>query len=211
MSLFPRSEHKILKLIYENPGIRLNELLRQASVSVGTSKKRLDFLIDSNIIREERITSGKKIILKTFYPVFESDEGRSVFSLIEAEKRTEFFKNNKNLIGPFRQLLKNIDSKIRVILIFGSYASHSQTRDSDLDILFLISNEIDTDSLKKEIERSFITFNQDVSPRIDTLDGFKKNISKEILQSIIRDHVIVKGNMDYFDLIAESVTKNRIR
>lgn len=197
MNIFPKSEYRILKLIYENPGIRLSELIKTARVSTATAKKRLDHLLDFKIITEEKITGGKKILLKNFYPNLSSEEGKNIFSLIESEKKQEFFKKNKNLINPLKQLLKNIDKKIKIILVFGSFASYSQTKDSDLDILFLIKEKIDKNKLKKEIERSFITFDQEISSRIDTLNNFKRNINKGIYQTIIKNHIIIKGTLDF--------------
>lgn len=202
--IFPKSEYKILKLIYQNPGIRLSLLIRNAGVSVGTAKMRLEHLLNSNIIIEESITGGKKTLMRNFYPNLGNEEGKNVFSLLESEKKVEFFKRNKSLIGPFRQLLKNADKKIKIILIFGSFATYSQTEDSDLDILFLASRRIDTNNLKKEIERSFVTFDHEVSPRIDTLENFEKNLDKEIYQTIIRNHVIVKGSSEYINLMIKT-------
>ena len=195
--MFLKSEHRILKLIYENPGIRLGELIKKAKVSVATAKKRLDPLLSSEIIIEKKIIGGKKVLLKNFYSNLSSEEGKNVFSLVELEKKQEFLKKNKSLIGPFNQLLKNIDRKIKIILIFGSFATNSQTKDSDLDILFLISGEINQNVLKKEIERSFITFNYEVSPRIDVLNNFK---NKGVYQTIVKNYIIIKGVSNYIEL-----------
>ena len=201
MSIFLKSEYNILKLIYENPGIRLSELIKKAKASVATAKKRLDNLLYSKIITEKRVIGGKRIILKNFYPNFSSEEGKNIFSLIESEKKQEFFKKNKNLIGPFNQLLKNINNKIKVILVFGSFASYSQTKDSDLDILFLTTEKKDISDLKKEIERSFITFEHEISPRIDTLNNFKRNINIGVYQTILKNHIIIKGALNFIELI----------
>ena len=202
MSIFPKSEHRILKLVYENPGMRLSELIGKARVSVETGKKRLDHLLNLNVIKEEKIMGGKRTLIRNFYPNLKSEEGRSTFSLIESEKREEFFRKNRNLVGPFKQLLRNLDKKIKVVIIFGSFGTYSQTVDSDLDILFLVSGKIDTEDLKKEIERSFVTFDHEISPRIDTMKNFRRNINKEIYQTITRNHIIVKGNSDYIGLIS---------
>jgi len=196
MSLFLRSEHRILRLIYENPGIRLSELIKRARVSVETAKKRLDYLLKSNIIFEKKILGGKKVLIRNFYPNLR-DEGKNVFILIELEKKQEFFDRNKKLVSLFKQLLNNIDKNIKVILIFGSFANFSNTKDSDLDILFLVGKEIDTSKLKKEIERSFVTTNHEISPRIDTLSNFKKNLKTDIYSTIKRNHVVIKGAGDY--------------
>ncbi len=202
MNIFMKSEYRILLLIYENPGIRLNELIKKAKVSVATAKERIEHLLGSGIITEKKIVSGKKVLLKNFYPNFFSEEGKNVFSLIESEKKHEFFKKNKSLIGPFRQLLKNIGNRIKIILVFGSFATYSQTKDSDLDVLFLINGKIDKETVKKELERSFVTFDHEISPRTDALNNFKRNIDRGIYQTIIKNHIIIKGSSDFIKLIS---------
>ena len=198
IAMFLKSEYRIMELIYENPGIRLSELIKRARVSVATANKRLDSLLSSNIVTEKKTMGGKKVLLKNFYPNLFSEEGRNVFSLIESKKKQEFFERNKDLAGPFDQLLKNIDKKIKIILIFGSFTTYSQDKDSDLDILFLIDEKINQGILKKEIERSFVTFKHEISPRIDILSNFK---NEGVYQTIIKNHIIVKGALYYFDIV----------
>ena len=201
MTLFLKSENRILRLIYENPGIRLSELIRRARVSAETAKKRLDYLLSIGIITEETIKGGKRTLLRTFYPELKAEE-KSAFILIESEKKQEFFNKNKKLIGPFKQLITNLERNVKTVLVFGSFADFSQTKDSDLDILFLNSGRISTNKLKKEIERSFITFNHEISPRIDTLRNFNKNSKTDIYSTIIKNHIIIKGTEEYFKLIS---------
>ena len=202
--IFQKSEYNILKLIYENPGIKLSELIKKARVSAETAKKRLTNFINSGIIIEKKIIGGKKVLLKNFFPNLLSEEGKNIFSLIESEKRQDFFKKNKALVGPFKQLLKNTGEKIKIILIFGSFASFSNEKDSDLDIIFLADENItenEKEILKKEIERAFVTFDKEISPRIDIIANFKNNLDKRIYETIIKNHIIIRGSMDYLEMI----------
>ncbi len=200
--IFGKSYFNILKLIYDNPKIRLNELIKKSRISVYTAKDRINNLLNSNFIIEEKIIGGKKTLIKNFYPNLLSEEGQYVFSLIELEKKNLFFKRFPKLIGPFKQLITNLESRTKTIIIFGSFANFSQTKESDLDILFLINKKIDINNLKKNIERSFITFDHEISPRIDFLNNFKKNKNKGIYQTIIKNHIIIKGALDYIKLIS---------
>lgn len=199
MSVFLKSEHKILGLVYENPGIRLSELMKKAKVSASVLRERIECLLEREILFEKSIIGGKRVILKSIYPNFKSEEGRHVFSLIELEKKKEFFEKNVKLKGPFRQLLGNVKN-IKVVLIFGSFAGYSQTKDSDLDILIL-GEKLNKELLKKEIERAFVTFGHEISPRIDTLEGFRKNKSESIYQTIIKNHVVIKGALEFIGLL----------
>lgn len=200
MSLFIKSEYGILKIIYENHGIRLTSLMQKARVSAATLKIRVGKLLERGIIKEEKIFGKKKVILKNLYPNFESEYGKQSFSLIELEKRHEFLKKNKNLAIPFKQLANNVKG-IKVILVFGSFANYSETRDSDLDILILGDKLLNKEMLKKEIERSFATFNHEISPRIDTYNNFRKNKTNEIYQTIIQNHVVIYGALNFIEMV----------
>jgi len=200
---FGESNSRILNLIYQNPGIRFNELMKKGKVSFTTAKKIIDYFLGLGVINDKKVIGGKRVVLRTFYPNFFSEDGRNVFSFVELEKKYEFFKRNKNLVGQFRQLLENINKGIRVVLVFGSFVDSSQTRDSDLDILFLYDGRIDKNKLKKEIERSFVTFNHEVSIRIENFDGFRQNINKGIYETIVKNHVIIKGSQDFFRIFWE--------
>ena len=197
VTLLPRSLERILRLIYTNPGIRMNELVSRASVSVSTAMNRLDDLLAMNVITEERVLGGQRVLLRMFYPDLESEEGRCMFGLLEAEKRHRFFDRNPALASPFEQLERNLPPGVGIALVFGSYADGSQEEDSDLDLLFLADGDVDHDILRKEIERAFATFPGEVSARIDTIDTYRDQRGMGIYGSIRRNHVIITGCLDY--------------
>jgi predicted transcriptional regulator len=66
--IFPvnKSKYKILKEVYENPGIRISELMKKANVSQKILYQHIDELKKSGIIREETI--GAKPQIRTIYP-----------------------------------------------------------------------------------------------------------------------------------------------
>lgn len=196
--IFNKSTYKILKLIYENHGIRLSEVMRRAHVSARTLQNVIEELKNNEIITEEKIIGGKKILIRNFYANLKTEEGICAFSLIEFEKKREFFNKHKNLLMPFRQLNNNF-TKIKVILILGSFANYSENKDSDLDIL-LLGDNINKEILKKEIERAFVTFNGEISPRIDSLTNFKRNKNEALYQTIIKNHVLVKGVSEFIKI-----------
>ncbi len=190
-----KSNYKILESIYVTPDIRLNELIRKSSISVETAKARLNELLETGIIKEKRLKSGKKTIIRNFYPNLESEAGLIAFSLIELEKKNNFFIKNMKLIGPFKELIKEL-KEIEIILVFGSFVSFSQTEDSDLDILLLTTNSYNKEKIKKVIERSFVTFDHEVSPRVDLIKNFKKNT---LYDSIKQKHIVVKGILRFIE------------
>jgi len=201
--IFPisKSKYKILKEVYENPGIGIAELMKKANVSQKILYQHINELKNAKIIREETI--GAKPQIRRIYPELKSENGKLIFSLIESQKREEFFSKYKNLRGPFSQLLQNLPNSVACILVFGSYARFSATRESDLDLLIINSGKKER-KIESIVEESFVTFGK-VSARIITIEKFLKNKNIDsMLKQIIKDHVCIFNAEKFVEILSES-------
>jgi predicted nucleotidyltransferase len=200
--IFPvnKSKYKILKEVYENPGIRISELMKKANVSQKILYQHIDELKNSGIVREETI--GAKPQIRTIYPELKSENGKLFFSLIEAQKREEFFSKYKNLKGPFLHLLQNLPENVACILVFGSYAKFSATKESDLDLLF-INFEKKNGKIERIVEEAFVTFGK-VSARTITIEEFLESKNKDsILKQVIKNHVCIFNAQKFVELLSK--------
>jgi predicted nucleotidyltransferase len=200
--IFPlnNSKYKILKEVYENPGIKISELMKKANVAQKVLYKHVEELRNSQIIKEERI--GAKPQIRAIYPELKTENGRLIFSLIEAQKREEFFSKYKNLKVSFLQLLQNLPKNVACILVFGSYARFSATKESDLDLLF-INFDKKSSKIEKIVEEAFVTFGK-VSARIISVEEFLKNKDKDsILKQIAKEHVCIFNIQKFIELLSK--------
>jgi predicted nucleotidyltransferase/DNA-binding MarR family transcriptional regulator len=199
--IFPitKSKYRVLKEIYENPGIIISELMRKTRVSPKMLYEHVDNLKNSEVIKEIKI--GKNV-MKKFYPNLENENGKLVFSLLEAQKREEFFSKYKNLRGPFLQLLQNLPKNVACILVFGSYARFSARNESDLDLLF-INFSGRAGRIESVLEEAFVTFGK-VSARTITVDQFIKNKNTDsMLKQIVKEHVCIFNIWKFIELISQ--------
>ena len=119
------STAKVLNIFLDDPQreFHLREIARIAKISPSTSKRALDELKKIELIKEER-----KANLRIF----------------SAEKESQTFKELKKIINlewiKKRKLVENIvdESTISVVL-FGSFAQGTNTKESDLDVLVITS------------------------------------------------------------------------
>jgi len=65
----------------------------------------------------------------------------------------------------------------------------------------LVDKKID---LSKVIERSFSTVDYEISPRMEFVKDFKKNINDSIHKTIIQNHVVLLGAKDFIESIKVS-------
>lgn len=198
--IFPvnKSKYKILEKIYEKSGIKISELINEANVSSRVCYSHLENLKDSKIIEEEVI--GKKPQIRLLRPDLKSENGKLVFSLIENQKRLEFFQRYKNLKANFFHLVNNLPKNVLTVLIFGSYSRFGATKESDLDILFILSERKNLKDIENLVEDAFVTFDRSVSAKVLTEEEFvdgKKTDS--LIKSILGDHVCVYNSMKFLE------------
>lgn len=188
--IFPLTKPAVLMLqeIYHYPGIRFTDLLRKSRISSQVGNATLKRLLTSRIIKEQIEKSGKKTLERRFFPKLDTEEGFYCFSLIELETKAEFLDKVRSLRGPLEQFIR--EAKPEVVLVFGSFANDSATKESDLDLLILTNH---SEKLKKMLERSFVTFSHSLSPRVESLTEFHRNIQDSFHQTIIQNHVIIYG------------------
>jgi predicted nucleotidyltransferase len=199
--IFPitKSRYKVLRKIYENPGINISELVKETRTAPNIIYKHINDLKNSEVIKEVEIGKNR---MKKIYPNFKSENGKLVFSLIEMQKKEEFFVKYKSLKGPFIQLLQNLPNNVVCILVFGIYARFSAEKESDLDLLFITTNK-ESERIERILEESFVTFGK-VSTRVITIDEFTKSKDTDsLLKQIIKEHICVFNAYKFVELISE--------
>ena len=58
-----------------------------------------------------------------------------------------------------------------------------------------------TNEVTKAVERSLSTLECEISPRIELVADFKKNINDSLHKTIIENHVIISGALDFINII----------
>ncbi|MEW6295382.1 MAG: nucleotidyltransferase domain-containing protein [Candidatus Diapherotrites archaeon] len=119
------STAKVLNLFLDDPQreFYLREIARIAKISSSTSKRALDELKKTELIKEER---------KANLRIFSAEQESQTFKELKKIKNLEWIKKKK--------LVENIvdESTISVVL-FGSFALGTNTKESDLDVLVITS------------------------------------------------------------------------
>lgn len=199
--IFPitKSRYNALKEIYENQGVKISELMKKIKVAQKILYQHIKDLGEAEIIREETIGRTRAI-----FPNLASENGKLIFSLIENEKRAEFFSKYKGLKNPFLHLARNMPKNINSVLVFGSYARFAAEKDSDLDLLF-IALDNKRNGIENLIEEAFVTFGK-VSARFVTEKDFLKSKKQDsMLRQIIKDHVCVFNSTGFIEILSKQL------
>ena len=187
-------EKDIIKILLENKTKELN--ISQISKLIKMDYKNVHNIIQrlkkKNIIQLTNFGKSCKVeIVNHIHPI-----------IFEAEyARREEILRNKN-ISLLMDYFKDFPSKLYVMLIFGSYAKRTQTKESDIDIMFIVPDN------DEKFEKNVMNIVRIIPLKLH-INVFKENEfiamknSKKLTigQEAINHNIILYGIENYYELI----------
>lgn len=198
-----KTRFKIIKTIYENPGINLTALIKKVKGSPNLVLDYVNKLSSYGLIKEEKTKGKKKVHVRNLRANFAPEIAKLVYSLVEMDKKILFFKKYKELRPYFWQLGEIIKNRPVFVLIYGSYTRFAATKDSDVDVL--VVGDMEKEKVKR-IREIFVTLEKELSLKIETIKQFLKNKDKPLYQNILKEHIILYGAERFIEIL-EKVTE----
>src|SRR3989339_677295 len=188
-------EAEIIKLLIEN---------REKELSINQIAKLLkkDYKNAHNIVT--RLSKMKVVKLEAFgksYKVILTSKAHPLIYEAEYMRRQELLKNKE--LAVMYDSFKSMHSKLYVLLMFGSYAKKTQTKQSDIDLMFIVPDEAEERAVK-EIENITGTLPLKIHTNIFRESDFKAmRNSKEITvgPEAIKNNIILHGIESHYEMI----------
>ena len=120
----------------------------------------------------------------------------------EYERRKEILKD-KNLAVMLGDIKRAIKSKLYVLLLFGSYAKGTQTKKSDIDLMFICPDGLEN-AFEKDVNRVARSMPLSLHPLVFSENQFQEMIfAKEsnVGQEALKNNVILYGIEYYYGMI----------
>ena len=186
----------ILKYLIENKNEELNILriskeLKMDYKNVYSIIKRLE---KESVIKLETFgqSSRVKLVSKVHPLIFEAEYNR----------RKEILKD-KNLAVMLNDFKNALKSKYYILLIFGSYAKKTQTKKSDIDLMFIVPDGKE-ELFEKDVHRvvrslplpiHYLVFSE--KQFVEMLNAKESNVGQEAL----KNNIILYGIEPYYEMI----------
>lgn len=156
----------------------LRELSRKLKVNPMTLSRKIKELSDENVLDFKQEGKNKAYFLK------KNSEAKSYVFMTEQYRLTKLLKEYPLLRNVFEKIQKN--KKIKLAVLFGSYAKGLAKKESDVDI-YLESTD---NKLKHELE----LLDSKLSIKIG-----KYNKDNFLIKEIEKNHVIIKGGEIFYE------------
>lgn len=189
---------------------------KQVDTNYATIYRKVESLVEQGILSKSMYGMASQIKLN-----LGSEKTISLLALIESKKLEEFLNKFKGLLGiTLNEIIKDTKDTVedKCILIFGSYAKGTQTKNSDLDVLVILEpskyiQQQHFDNYLESIKKSMMGM-----LRINELKGAPKinpiivsnrehkemvlNKEPNVAKETLLNHIILKGFSEYWREIA---------
>ena len=163
-------------------GLTILEISKRLKIGYRPAYNHISQMEDERIIQLERIGRTKQCKLN-----FSSPKTRHLLESVDIIRKEELYKENPklNIIDSLiLKLTEKFISEIHSIILFGSYVKRKAAKQSDIDLLFIVSDLKDK-NLREAIERESASYqyshNIKISPLITNIGEFKKMLSSKEL------------------------------
>lgn len=195
-----KSKMRVLKTIYENPGINITRVINKTKTSPTRTTKYIDILTRYNVIEEKRSYGKNKSYMRLLKPNLSSNIGKMIFTFIEMDKKYNFLEKYKELKPVINQLAELFEDTDTFCLIHGSFARFSADEDSDIDIFMV--GKVDKEK-RERISEIMVSLERMYSIQVEPTSNFIKNIDDPFHQTVLEDHVVIFNENRFIDCLSK--------
>lgn len=173
---------------------QLADRLKKPYVKVHSSIRRLT---QKNIIQ-------KRIMGKSHYCRIDYKNNLDIVCFIEAQRTRRFLAEKKAVRILIENIRENLDLPDYTLLIFGSFAKNTQTRDSDIDMAIIAPEAGKAERVMSSIAR---TSQLAVHSVEFTYDDFIEMLKEKVLsvgKEIARNHIIIHGCEQFYECMGSA-------
>ena len=145
ITLFKTGYTKIMRLFYRDKDVRLH--LRDMSRKTKLHEPSISRFL-KNLEKEKILKSEKEANLKKYF-INKSKETYFMFEFFDMEKYNKLPNIRKDAM---KHYLNKLNEKPIFVILFGSTAKETYSKDSDMDLLLVLNNKIKIDDAEKEVD-----------------------------------------------------------
>lgn len=171
--------------------LHIREISRETNVDVKATQLQLKKLEKINVLSS--IIRGRN---KDYY--LNLNNVTTKYYLIIAEVFTSIIYLKKNFL--IKKIIGEIGNKIHdPVILFGSFAKGSYTKESDIDMFVISDKKTETNSIIKATNLVGREINLKSTNRNQFLNGLRN--SDPLIKEVVSSHVILKGADQFCDIM----------
>ncbi|PIN78438.1 hypothetical protein COV16_05885 [Candidatus Woesearchaeota archaeon CG10_big_fil_rev_8_21_14_0_10_34_8] len=178
---------EIISLFWRYPEqtFTINEIAKQLDGTYSYINRVVLQLIKENIILKKTVGHAFLCSLNKA-----SEKTKAFLLLAEISRKEEYFLKHKNMQLLFKDFIKELPKTAVSIILFGSYAKETFTKESDIDILITTTIKEDIAPVLRKMQK---LHGKHISPLLFTIEEFQQRKNETVVTEIIKNHIILQG------------------
>ena len=164
-------------------GLTILEISKQLKIGYRPAYNHITEMEKEQMVLVEKIGSSKQCKLNLANP-----KTRHLLESLDLAKKEEIYKENPKLKSIIENLISKLTerytSDVLSVVLFGSYAKGTATKQSDVDLMFIVT-DLKNKSLRESIDGECasyqISYNIKISPLITDIGELKKMMKSKDL------------------------------
>lgn len=204
--LIPVRRKKVLEVFLKDPfkEVHLREIARLSKVSLNNVDNSMRLFVKDDMFKRHEVSN-----MVFFKPNLENEALLKIFEYLEMEKKKEFYGKNKKIARLLQKYTQDIvelsNKKVQLVILFGSVARGEWTKNSDIDILTVVSdkdNDVTATLNKAKIDMGPLLEIKPISTTTEKfVEGFRKGT--EFYGELWKDRVVLYNEFLFWQLIRE--------
>ena len=187
-----------------NSEFTINQIAKKTGFDYAYVNRETNKLIKKGIISKKTVGNAHLCSLD-----LKNDGTIAIIFDYETHKKSSFYEGHKVLKTYFLDFLKEAKRySIHSLIIFGSYAKGLETKKSDLDVLAVLENKKQSDSIRGLINNAFKLSDIEINPIIvgkkDFVEMLANKASLNIGKEALKSHIILYGIERFWESALEA-------
>ena len=192
------SQIEILKLFLSDPtnDYNIKEISGKIKINYKLVYQGIKDLEKKGIVFVRKIGQTKLCKINLTSSIF-------LFSYIE-NLRKEVFQKKHPEIRVIESEMEKIGSTYFTAIVFGSFVKGSESKKSDIDLLFIIPNQINLQDFEREAKSilKILSYNLDIGTITEgSFLEMKNKKGLNVVNEIIENHIILIGTEQYYRML----------
>lgn len=203
--IIPEQRKKILEIFLKNPfdEVHIRKISEVSKVSLSNVSKTMELYVEHDLFKRQDVSD-----MAFLKPNLKNETMLKLFEFLEMERKNNFYAGNKKIsrmLKKYTNRLIQSEREIQIIILFGSVARGEWTKNSDVDLLSVISKK------SKSIISVLDKVKVDVSPLLKispvsvSINKFKEGLKNrsEFYEYLWRDRIVLYNEFLFWRLISE--------
>ena len=178
---------QVVDLLWRNQekAFTINEIAKLLDGTYSYVNRVVLQLVKDNVIVKKTVGHAFQCSLNKL-----PEKTKALVLLSEVSRKEEYYQKHGKFKLLFDDFLKELSKDVLFLVLFGSYAKGTFTKESDIDVLIITKTRENITSALRKINA---LYGKEISPLLLTKKELQQRKEEPLIKEIIKNHIVISG------------------